>query len=178
MRIVTNGTDRGGSGERTGAFDLYLLAISTCPGWTGSRSSLAFAKESGLTRGHLPVIALTGSRQDQGPRLVPRRRDGRLPLAEAHSRRRPLVGHSQKSRRRRPPAAATCPRSTPVPLLEACGEDAVSPRKLCRALEAHLPREPSRVQQAITRLESRRGAEAAHRLAGMLSALPSTGGPA
>jgi HPt (histidine-containing phosphotransfer) domain-containing protein len=61
-------------------------------------------------------------------------------------------------------------------LLAACGDDAVVLEKICLALKAQLPRELERVRQALDAQDLADLREAAHRVAGMVSAVSTIAG--
>ncbi len=172
VRIVTNGTDAVALASAQ-AFDLLVLDLHM-PGMDGFEVIARLREGERLTRGHLPVIALTArARTEDRERCLAAGMDDFLA--------KPIRADALWSAIRRvtAPAAPTGGDLSAIDagaLLEACGEDAVSLGKLCRALEAHLPRELSRVQQAILARNLAEVREAAHRLAGMLSAVSTAAG--
>ena len=78
-----------------------------------------------------------------------------------------------------PPSSLIPPPSSlldPRVLLAACGGDAVILEKLCRAFRASLPDHLRAVRDALQDGDSPRLREAAHKLAGMVSAFSTTAG--
>jgi len=172
VRIATNGTDAVALAS-TEAFDVLLLDLHM-PGMDGFEVIARLREGERVTRGHLPVVALTARARTED-------RDRCLAAGMDDFLAKPVRADALWSAIRRvtvpaPPIGGDLSAIDAHALLDACGEDAVCLEKLCRALEAHLPREISRVQQAILARDLAEVREAAHRLAGMISAVSTEAG--
>jgi PAS domain S-box-containing protein len=172
VRIATNGTDALALASAD-AFALLLLDLHM-PGMDGFEVIARLRERERLTRGHLPVVALTArARTEDRERCLAAGMDDFLA--------KPIRAEALWSAVRRvtapaPPGSADLSAIDAATLLDACGEDAGCLETLCRSLAAHLPRELSRVQQAILDRDLAEVREAAHRLAGVLSAVSTEAG--
>ncbi len=123
-----------------------------------------------------------GPLAERGPRPLPRGRDGRLP-GQADPGRRPLGGAG-------PGRGGTRPETVPSPaggetepglldarvLLAACAGEAAILEGICRAFRSGLPDQLRAVQDALRDRDAPRLREAAHKLAGMVSAFSTAAG--
>jgi PAS domain S-box-containing protein len=156
-------------------FDLLLLDLHM-PELDGLQVIRSIREHERTTGSHLPVIALTArSRKEDRELCLAAGMDGFLskPIhtddlwATIHR----VVGAPAPTVD--PP---TVPLVDPPVLLAACGGDADILKSICDTLQARLPDYLAAVQKALADQDAPRLREAAHKLAGMLSAFSTTAG--
>jgi PAS domain S-box-containing protein len=155
-------------------FDLLLLDLHM-PGMDGFEVISRLRAEERLTGGHLPVVALTArARTEDRERCLA---SGMDEFIAKPIRAEALWSAIGRVTGKAVPALGVAGALIDAPtLLAACGDDAVVLEKLCLALKAQLPRELERVRQALDAQDLADLREAAHRVAGMVSAVSTMAG--
>jgi PAS domain S-box-containing protein len=191
VRVATNGREAL-SRAQTGAFDLLLLDVHM-PELDGFQVVEAVREREQTTGGHLPIIALTArSRKEDRERCLAAGMDDFLakPILAADlwtAIERVLQIRGQKSEVRSQKSQMS---SDPTPfqltsdpglldpqvLLAACGADAAILEKICQAFRGRLPEQLKAVQDTLRDRDAPRLSEAAHRLAGMVTAFSTVAG--
>jgi CheY-like chemotaxis protein len=166
VRLASNGTDAIAL-ARSRAFDLMLLDLHM-PGMDGFEVITRLREEEGGTGDHLPVVALTArARVEDRERCLAAGMDDFLA--------KPVHAEALWSAIRRVTSAA--PSVIDATLLRAaCGDDTAVLDSLCQSLRSHLPRELHLIEEAVHRRDLAAVREAAHRLAGMISAVSTAAG--
>ncbi|WP_406696146.1 response regulator [Singulisphaera sp. Ch08] len=160
---------------QTTAFDLLLLDLHM-PKLDGYAVVRAIRKQEKVLGGHLPVIALTARSQpedcarclaagmdDYLPKPI--RTDELLAVIEGLVLHRsiPLQGEAASGE-------GACSLLTSATLLAACGDDEAVLRELCEDFRTYAPARLTEVRDALRDQNSPRLRDAAHKLAGLLSA--------
>jgi CheY-like chemotaxis protein/HPt (histidine-containing phosphotransfer) domain-containing protein len=173
VRLANNGREALALAEE-GGFDLLLLDIHM-PELDGFQVVRAVREREQTLGGHLPVVALTArSRQEDRERCLAAGMDDFLakPIqaAELWAAVERVVGARPSADR--PGSDLLDPRV----LWAACGGDALILGKLRQAFRARLPEYVAAVRDALGRGDAPRLREAAHKLAGMVSAFSTVAG--
>jgi PAS domain S-box-containing protein len=173
VRVATNGREAL-SRAQTGAFDLLLLDVHM-PELDGFQVVGAVREREQTTGGHLPIIALTArSRKEDRERCLAAGMDDFLakPIQAvdlwAAIERVLAVGPSAE----RPGPSLLDPQV----ILAACGAEAAILEKICQAFRARLPEQLKAVQDTLRDGDAPRLREAAHKLAGMVTAFSTVAG--
>jgi two-component system sensor histidine kinase/response regulator len=170
-----------------GGFDLLLLDVHM-PELDGFQVARAIRALERTAEGHLPVIALTArSRREDREQCLAAGMDDFLskPIQAAdlwvaidRVLRRDEGGGMRDEGNAVPSSFIPHPSPllTPQVLLAACGGDGAILEKLCQAFRARLPDHLKALEDALRDRDAPRLREAAHRLAGMMSAFSTAAG--
>jgi CheY-like chemotaxis protein/HPt (histidine-containing phosphotransfer) domain-containing protein len=165
------------------AFDLLLLDVHM-PELDGFQVVGAIRERERAAGGHLPIIALTArSRKEDRERCLAAGMDDFLskPIQAADlwaAIDRVLRRAEGKTQGPVPSSLLPPPSSVldPPVLLAACGGDAVILEKICQTFRDRLPDHLGAVRDALRERDAARLREAAHKLAGMVSAFSTAAG--
>jgi CheY-like chemotaxis protein len=173
VRLASNGREALALAEE-GGFDLLLLDVHM-PERDGFQVVRAVREREQTLGGHLPVIALTArSRPEDRERCLAAGMDDFLakPIQAAD-----LWAAMDRVVGARPPADQPGPGLLdPRVLLAACGGDGAILEKISQAFRARLPEHLKVVQDTLRDRDAPRLREAAHKLAGMVSAFSTVAG--
>jgi PAS domain S-box-containing protein len=173
VQLANNGREALAMAEG-GGFDLLLLDMHM-PELDGFQVAQAVREREGKMGNHLPIIALTArSRKEDRDRCLAAGMDDFLakPIqaADLWTAMDLVVGQLPAAQLSRPGLLA------PRVLLAACGGDAAILDKICQTFRARLPDHVSAVLDAVRDGDAPRLREAAHKLAGMVSAFSTVAG--
>jgi PAS domain S-box-containing protein len=175
VRLANNGREALGLAA-AGGFDLLFLDLHM-PEMDGFQVIRALRKLEQTAGGHLTVIALTArSRKEDRERCLAEGMDDFLA--------KPIQANdlwAAVDRVGSPRPEAGLPASgllDPQVLLSACGGDAAVLTKICQTFRARVPDHLQAVQDAMHARDASRLREAAHKLAGMVSAFSTVAGGA